>query len=460
MDEGSVSFLIFLQARFNIPIFIVMIVLVILSAFFSMSETAYTNVSETKLKLLIENKQKGAIKALNLYEKFDRTLTTLLVGNNLVNVALSTIAVTFFLQLAIDENWVSLISTLVVTIVLLIFGEILPKTIAKQHSEAICCNVSWIVYVVSLILFPFVILFEGLQKIFTKKNDEQSVEKEELEVIIDELENNGEIEDNEADVLHNVLDLRNRSVEDIMVPRIKMSAIDYEATLEEVKTFMLSNPFSRIPVYKNDKDHVVGILYERDFFPAIVKNPKASWRKLIRPVKFVSKAMKTDDLIKELQLSKTHLAVVSGEYGEVLGIVTMEDALEELVGEIYDEHDVAGFNDIRFDQIDDHTYIIDTEMFVDDMFDKLGIGDIPDDVPSKLSGWIFEKCESLPEVGYNFDYYASYTKENEETDEYENYNKRLNIAIYEVKNRAITLAKVEVFDATEEEIEEYKKSLE
>lgn len=460
MEEGSSRFLVFLEANFNIPIFILMLVLVVLSAFFSMAETAFTNVSDTKLKVLIENKKSGAKKALILYEKFDRTLTTLLIGNNLVNVALSTIAVTFFTALAIDQNWISLVSTLSVTLVLLVFGEIMPKMIAKKHSESITCTVSWIIYIITYIFFPLVIVFEGLQKFMNrKKNDEQSVEKEELEVIIDELENNGEIENNEADVLHNVLDLKNRSVEDIMVPRIKMSAIDYDSTLDEVKEFMLDNKYSRIPVYKNDKDHIVGILYERDFFPALVKNSKMSWRKLIRKVKFVSKTMKADDLIKELQIAKTHLAVVSGEYGEVLGIVTMEDAIEELVGEIYDEHDIAGLNDIKFEEVSENTYIVDAEIFVDDLFDKLGIGDIPDDVPSKLAGWIFEKCESLPEVGYSFEYIASYTKEDEETEEYEDYNKKLIISIYEVKNRAITLAKIEVMDATAEEIEEYQKTI-
>ena len=238
MDEGSSSFLVFLEAQFNVPIFIFMIVLVILSAFFSMSETAFTNVSDTKLKVAIEGKVSGAKKALLLYEKFDRTLTILLIGNNLVNVALSTFAVAFFTALAVDQKWISLISTLSVTLVLLVFGEIVPKMVAKKHSEAITCKVSWIIYILTYIFLPLVIVFEGLQKLLNRKNEEVNVEKEELEVIIDELENSGEIENNEADVLHNVLDLRNRSVEDIMVPRIKMSAISYDSTLEEVKEYI------------------------------------------------------------------------------------------------------------------------------------------------------------------------------------------------------------------------------
>ena len=449
-------------SKFNTPIFILMLVLVVLSAFFSMSETAFSSASDTKLRIAVEGKVAGAKKAIYLYERFDKTVTTLLIGNNLVNVALSTIAVIFFTQLAFsdDSNVISLVTTLVITLTLLIFGEIVPKMIAKIHSEQVCTKVAWIVYILSLILYPFVMLFVGIQKVLTRNHNEDAIiEKEELNVIIDELENTGEIEDSEADVLHNVLDLGKTTVEDIMVPRIKMEALDYESTLDEVKTFMLDNAFSRIPVYKKDKDHVVGILYERDFFPALVKNPKMSWRKLIRPVKFVSAAMKADDLIREMQIYKTHLAVVSGEYGEVLGIVTMEDALEELVGEIYDEHDIPGGNDIKFEEQEDGSVIVDADIFVEDLFEKLGLGDIPDDVPSKVSGWLFEKCESLPVPGFKIDYLAIYTKQVQEEDsyEYKDYNKMVTIQIYEVENRAIKSAKVIVRDATDEEIEAFKK---
>ena len=448
-------------ASFNWPIFILMLVMVVLSAFFSMSETAFSSASDTKLRIAVENKVAGAKKAIYLYERFDKTVTTLLIGNNLVNVALSTIAVIFFTDLVIsrDANVISLVTTLVVTITLLLFGEIVPKMIAKAHSEAVCTKVSWIVYILSLIFFPLVMLFVGIQRLLTRnQNTDNTIEKEELDVIIDELQDSGEIENSEADVLHNVLDLGETSVEDIMVPRIKMEALDYESTLDEVKTFMLDNAYSRIPVYKKDKDHVVGILYERDFFPALVKNSKMSWRKLIRPVKFVSAAMKADDLIREMQISKTHLAVVSGEYGDVLGIVTMEDALEELVGEIYDEHDIPGGNDIRFDEQSDGSYIVDAEIFVDDLFERLSIGDIPEDVPSKVSGWLFEKCESLPVAGFSINYLARYTKLDETENEYKDYNKVLTISIYEVKNRAITLAKVLCRDATPDEIEAYDKN--
>ncbi|MGM9969762.1 MAG: hemolysin family protein [Anaeroplasma sp.] len=454
MDIQSCNFLAVngVKAEFDFIIFIIMLVLVVLSAFFSMSETAFSSSSDSKLKLAIDEKKPGAKKAIYLYEHFDRTLTTLLIGNNLVNVALSTMAVTFFTRLAINKDWVDLVSTLSITLVLLIFGEIVPKMVAKMNPEGVALKVSFIIYVLSYVLYPFVLLFVGLQRLLSNKKEVHKT-KDELGVIIDELEDTGVIEKDEAEVIHNVLDLGDRSVEDIMVPRIKMEALDYNSTLDEVKAFMIDNPYSRIPVYKKDKDHIVGILYERDFFPALVKNPKMSWKRLLRPVKFVSSAMKIDALIEDLQSTKTHIAIVSGEWGDVLGLVTMEDALEELVGEIYDEHDIQSGNDNKFEKQDDGSYIVDADMYVEDLFEALNIGDVPEDIPSKLSGWLFAKCESLPVEGYKIDYLARYTKQNEESDEYEDFNKIVTLSIYEVKNRAITLVKVTLRDATEEEIE-------
>ena len=443
---------------FMIPL---MIILILLSAFFSMSETAISSVSDSKIRLMVEERKRGAKKALELTSKYDKTLITLLIGNNIVNVLLSTIAVYFFMRLAVSEEYISLVSTATVTLVLLIFGEIVPKVIAKEYPDTISCAVSWPIYIISLILTPLVYFFLGIQKMFTrKKNEDASMDEDELNVLINQMEDEGSIEEDEATTIRNVFNLNDRSVEDIMIPRIKMEAIDYNSTLETVKNFMLDNAYSRIPVYKKDKDHIVGILYERDFFPALVKNPKMSWRRILRPVKFVSGAMKVDALIEDLRESKTHIAIVSGEYGDVLGLVTMEDCLEEIVGEIYDEHDNPSDNELRFDLQDDGSYIVDADMFVDDLFEKMDIGDSPEDVPSKISGWLFAKCESLPKVGFSINYTAIYTQLDNETEEYIDYAKYLTISIYEVQNRRITLAKVEVRDATDEEIEARKNEIE
>ncbi|MDE7263764.1 MAG: hemolysin family protein [Anaeroplasmataceae bacterium] len=445
---------------FDTLVFIIMIICIALSAFFSMSETAFSSVNIVKLKSLVEDRKSGAKKALQMAEDFDKTVTTLLIGNNIVNTALSTVAVGFFIKLGVAEDWVNLISTLAITIILLIFGEILPKTIAKNNPESIAVKVAYVIYVLQLIFYPFVLLFRGLQRLVSKKGseeDKKTFDEEEFNILINEMEESGTIEDDEASIIKNVLDLKERCVSDLMVPRIDMVALDYNSTLEEVKQFLMDINYSRIPVYKTDKDHIVGILYVRDFFPALVKNSRLSWKKLIRPVKFVSSQMKVDDLIVELQKSKTLIAIVSGEYGDVAGLVTMEDALEELVGEIYDEHDIAGEDDILFTETAENTYLVDADMYVDDLFERLHIGDVPDDVPSKMAGWLFAKCESIPEVGFSMTYIACYTMASETTEEYEDYAKALEISIAGVDGRRIQSIQVVVRDATEEEIEQYQK---
>ena len=442
---------------------VILVVLILLSAFFSMSETAISSASDSKIRLLIESRKSGAKKALQLTEKFDKTLIVLLIGNNLVNVAISTIFVMMLSQFIVDnEDLLTWVSTITVTVALLIFGEIFPKIIAKKHAEGISCFVAWPVYIFGLVLTPLVYLFYGIQRAMTKTdgNQEPSMDENELGVLIDQMEDEGSIEHDEATTIRNVFDLNDRTAEDIMIPRIKMEAINYNSSLEDVKNFLIENGYSRVPVYKTDKDHIVGILYERDFFPALIKNPKMSWRRILRPVKFVSGAMKVDALINDLQASKTHIAIVSGEYGDVLGLVTMEDCLEEIVGEIYDEHDIPDENEKRFEEQEDGSYIVDADMFVDDVFEKLNIGDIPEDVPSKLSGWLFAKCESLPEVGFRLKYTAIYTQMDEETEEYSDYAKTLTFEIYEVMARRITLVKLTVAEATEEEIEERNSKLE
>lgn len=445
---------------FDVPIFILMLVCIVLSAFFSMSETAFSSANAVKLKSLVEDRERGAKKALQMADNFDTTVTTLLIGNNIVNTALSTVAVTFFVKLGIAENWVSFTSTLIITITLLIFGEILPKTFAKNNPESIAIKVSYIVYFLSILFYPLVLLFKGLQRLVSRKksvDENNTLDESELNILLDEMEENGAIENDEASIIKNVLDLKDRSVSDIMVPRMDMHAINYNASLDEVKQMVIDSKYSRVPVYKTDKDHIVGILYVRDFLPAILKNPKISWKKLIRPVKYVSSQMKVDDLIVDFQRTKTMLAIVSGEYGDVLGLVTMEDALEELVGEIYDEHDIDGQNDLLFEQQEDGSYLVDAEMYVDELFDRLNVGDIPEDVPSKLSGWLFAKCESIPEVGFEMKYVACYTMQDEETEEYEDFAKTLVMSIAEVDGRRIHRIKVVVRDATEEEIETQMK---
>ena len=436
-----------------------LIILVLFSAFFSMTETVFASVSEAKIKNYVEERKTGAKKALFCVEHFDRTLTTLLVGNNIVNTALSTFALTFFMGFIRTGN-LELISTAIITIVLLIFGEITPKTIGKKYNDKLVLFLAPIIYVISYILLPISIIFMGIQKIFTgKKNNDSQVNESELETILDTMVEDGEIEDDEHEYIKNVFDLNDRTVEEIMVPRVDMVAIEDTTSIDEVKNIFIREQYSRIPVYHEDKDHIIGIIYERDFFEAMAKNIELkNVKQLMRNVLFVNKKMTVDALIKTLQESKTHMAIVSGEYNDTLGLVTMEDALEEIVGEIYDEHDEGSVKQKLITKINDNTYMVDGDMFVSDMFEEIGLGEAPEGA-SKLSTWMFESQEDLPKIGDKMSYISCFTDQNE-NGEYEDYAKKIVLEIVEVDDRRIETVKVTVDDATEEEVEQFEESKE
>ncbi len=424
-----------------------------------MTETVFASISEAKIKNYVEERKTGAKKALYCVEHFDRTLTTLLVGNNIVNTALSTFALTFFMGFIKTGN-LELISTAIITIVLLIFGEITPKTIGKKYNDRLVLFLAPIIYVISYILFPISIIFMGVQKLFTgKKNADSQVNESELETILDTMVEDGQIEDDEHEYIKNVFDLNDRTVEEIMVPRVDMVAIEDTASIEDIKNIFIREQYSRIPVYHEDKDHIIGIIYERDFFEAMAKNIELkNVKQLMRNVLFVNKKMTVDALIKTLQESKTHMAIVSGEYNDTLGLVTMEDALEEIVGEIYDEHDEGSVKQKLITKINDNTYMVDGDMFVSDMFEEIGLGEAPEGA-SKLSTWMFESQEDLPKIGDKMTYISCFTDQNEEG-EYEDYAKKIILEIVEVDDRRIETVKVTVSDATEEEVEQFEESKE
>lgn len=420
-----------------------------------MTETVFSSISESKLKTMVEERKPGAKKALYCAEHFDKTLTTLLVGNNIVNVALSTFAVTFFAKLITGDVNIELITTAIITVVLLVFGEVTPKSIGKKYNDKLVLFLAPIIYVLSFILYPIVIIFLGIQKLFVgNKAQESQVDEDELETILDTMVEDGAIEDDEHELIKNVFDLNDRSVEDIMVPRVDMVAIDVDSSADEVKEIIVREKFSRIPVYKEDKDHIVGILYERDFLTAYINNRNVSIKTLMRPAKFVNKTMTVDTLISTLQEAKMHMAIVSGEYNDTLGLVTMEDALEEIVGEIYDEHDEGSIKQKLINKVGENEYLVDGEAFVSDMFDELGIGTPPEDV-SKVSTWFFESHDDLPKVGDKMIYISCYTDEDEEG-QYQDYQKKITLEIEKVDDRRIESLMVTVEDATNEDVEKYK----
>ena len=447
-----------LPSSFNAPLLLVMVVLILFSAFFSMTETVFSTTNVVRLKLYAEDGKKSAQKALWIADHYDRTLTTILVGNNLVNIALATISVTFFTQLLVNDNIIELVSTAVTTIVVLIFGEITPKTIAKKHADILSIRLSFIVFIIIKILTPIVFIFSCFQKLIHLKDEDEEnepqVNEAELEAILDTMEEEGAIESDEVELINNILDLNDRCVKDIMTPRPDIIAINDEMENDEIKNLFFAKKLSRMPVYHGDKDNIVGILFERDFFTAYIKRKNFRVKSLLRPVKYVSTSMKVDDLIHEFQKDKFHIAMVSGEYGEVVGLVTMEDALEELIGEIYDEHDESN-EQALINKIADGQYIINANIYLEDLFEDLDLGKAPETQYSKLSGWLFGNCEDIPEEGFNFEYISTYIAKNED-EEFVEITKRLTFVVTKVEDRRILEAKlfVELVEDEDEEDEE------
>lgn len=462
---GPLRYLLFLSDNTNkangigtevlIGMLIVLALLLICSAFFSASETAFSTVNIMRLKGYVEEKRKGAKKALWIAEHYDRTLTTLLVGNNVVNIAASTIAATIFINLIIDQTIANVVSTAVMTIVVLIFGEILPKSIAKEKAETTVLRFAGIMYFLMKVLYPIVIIFMGIKKLMFKnvKNEQPTVTESELESIIDTMEEEGVIDAEDADLIQGVLDIDERTIYDIMTPRVDIIGIDIESDIEEMKNLFFKHKFSRMPVYKEDKDHIVGILSERDFYTALLKGEKIKIESLVKEPLYVSKTMKVNDLIRLMQKEKKHFAIVSDEYGGTSGIVTMEDALEEIVGEIYDEHDDTIIEE-DIVKIDDSTFEISAEVILEDLFDTLELGKTPESSYTNVGGFLYSLAEDVPSEGEVLEWNTTVDR-NLEDDFAEEYPITLRFTILSVVDRRIIRTKLEIIDeGLEETVEE------
>ncbi|QMS85665.1 hemolysin family protein [Candidatus Xianfuyuplasma coldseepsis] len=440
----------YLLAFTDIPVGLLalMVGLLLMSAFFSLSETVFSSVNVIRLKTFIEDGIKGSKKGLWITENFDRTLTTILVGNNLANIALATVSVSLFTQIFGDPTVVNLMNTFVMTTIILIFGEIVPKSFAKNNAERLALVLSNIMYWLISIMSPITWIFLKIRGLLIKENDEItiSVTGDELETIIDTMEEEGSIDEDEAEMLQSVLDLSEKTVYDIMTPRVDMIAIDVNEEVETIKKIFFDHQFSRLPVYDKSVDNIVGILHERDFFTKLIKDQKIYIRKLMKEAMFVSKSMRVDTLIELLQREKAHMAVVSGEYGGTSGVVTMEDALEELVGEIYDEHDEV--DDEMISQIKEFKFGINADIDLEDLFEELDIGTPPETQYSNLGGWLYGMFEDLPEVDMHYNYLQEIPNYEHDDDEPSWLN--LKFVIKEIRDRRITYVHLTVENVTKE----------
>jgi CBS domain containing-hemolysin-like protein len=376
-----------------------LVFLVILSAFFSSAETAFSSANIVKLKSYVEEGKSRAKKALYVIDHFDKTITAILIGNNIVNIAIATIGATVLLQLLGDPTIANLVNTAGITTIILIFGELLPKSTAKANADDLAYLYGPTMYFLVQAFTPFIWLLKPFNTPRSRvKQEEKSMYSDaELETLIEHLEEEGSLGEERADMIQSVLDLDNTMVEDIMTPRVDCVMIDVEEPIEKLEQLFIDTGYTRIPVYQDDKDKVIGKVHFKDMMQVMLENKKGKKhiRDYITDVVYVPETLTVDKLITELQRNQQHLAVVTGEYGGTAGIVTMEDALEELVGEIFDEHDEEIS---EFVKITDTHFIIHGDYSLDDLFDELDLA-VPESEYSSVGGFLQAQLSTYPEIG-------------------------------------------------------------
>lgn len=387
------------------PFFIMflLVFLLLLSAFFSSAETAFSSANKIRLKNYADENRKGSKNALMISENFDKGLSTILVGNNVVNIGAATISG----KLATDlfgAGTGMIINTVVMTSLVLVFGEILPKSYAKENAERFALKISGILSLLMKLLAPVTMIFTGLKKAISKviKSNDHSplVTEEELKVMVTLSEEEGVIDKKERELVHSALDFNDIVVGEILTPRIDMIAVEVKSKHEDILAMFLEERFSRVPVYKDHIDNIIGILSEREFLSNLVQNKTFQLKDILRKPMFVVESLKISSLLPELQKSKTHMAIVIDEFGGTEGLITMEDILEEIVGEIWDEHDEK-ISIMK--QFDENTYQFSADFSLTDFCQLMNIP-IPESSYHSLGGWVVEKMEKIPTVGEEIDY--------------------------------------------------------
>ena len=387
----------------DIIFLIVVIICIILSGYFSATETAFTAINKIRLRAKAEDGDKGAKRVLKLADNYDRLLTTILIGNNVVNILASSLFTLLLIALIPrNEGLATTLSTVILTVVVLIFGEITPKTLAKEFPEGFARFAAPVINILAWILFPFTFLFglwkKLMLKIFKHKED-NAITDDELKILVEEAEQEGGINAQESDLIRSAIEFNELEAKDILVPRVDMVAIDCNTPLAEVDKIFLETRYSRLPVYKDTIDNIVGILHEKDFIKQRLDN-NFSLEKAAKPTVSVVSTTKISAVLQQLQKSKSHMAVVSGEFGDTVGIITMEDILEELVGEIWDEHDEV-LSDIT--KIDETNFKVLGGTTVNDFCDYFDLGTIESD-SATVGGWVIDMLGKVPDMGDELTY--------------------------------------------------------
>ncbi len=373
--------------------------LLMLSAVCSATETAFSSCNRIRLKKMADGGSKSAAKALKICDDFDKALTAILIGNNVVNIASSALATVFFTE-KFGSGSVG-IATAVMTVLVLIFGEILPKSLAKENSEKFSVFMAAPLSAFMFIITPLIWIFTGIKKLVVKlvgsKDESPSVTEEELKYIIEEIEDEGVLEEQESDLVRSALDFDEITINSIFVPRVSVAAVDVEDDIEEIKELFLKTKYSRLPVYEKDIDHIIGVIHQADFFEMYVSKGKKDIRRILNEPIYITESRKISETLQTMQKEKVHMAVVLDQYGGTAGICTLEDIIEELVGEIYDESDEE---DTSFVRISENCFEVSAELSVSDFLERAGLDEKAIETERhSVGGWIMELLDRIPEEG-------------------------------------------------------------
>ena len=374
---------------------IVIAVLILLSGFFSCVETAFSCANTIRLKALRDDGNRRAKTALWVTDNFDKALTAILIGNNVVNLGCSSLAT--ILCLNIFKNYGAAIATGGTTLLVLTFGEVIPKCLGREMSDGIVLHTAGILKVLTYVLTPLVYFFTGIKSLFMKianiKKNSPSVTEDELKYIIETIEEEGILEEQESELVQWALEFDEKTAQEILTPRVDVTVIDIDDSMEDIHDLIIRERYSRIPVYENDIDNIIGILHTRDYLEKVIAGEKVDLRSLITPAHFIYKNLKLSDILSDFRANRLHIAIVTDEYGGMLGIVTMEDLLEEIVGDIWDEDE-----DIEHTctKMDDDRYLVSGDMDLEELFELFDIRPDDDIESNSVGGFIVEQLGDIP----------------------------------------------------------------
>lgn len=379
---------------------IALVFLVACSAFFSASETAFSSLNQIRLKSRAEDGDASAARVLAMAEKYDKLLSTILIGNNIVNIAAASIGTILFTR-ALGAERGATMSTIVLTIVVLIFGEVTPKSLAKEMPETVATAVSPMLNLLMVLFTPLTWLFSQWKRLlghFVHSTEEDTITEGELMTMVSEAENDGELTDRESELIRSAIEFDDVEVEEILTPRVDVVAVEDDIPLEELAQTFAESGYSRLPVYHGTIDNIIGVVHEKDFYIARLKKA-TKIDDLVVPTLYTTGSTQISQLLRTLREQHHHLAVVVDEYGGTEGIITLEDILEELVGEIWDEHDEVTED---FRKQSDGSWLVSGSASVDDLYEELDLPEEEDIDSNTVNGLVQEKTCHLPKVGDRF----------------------------------------------------------